>query len=76
MEVHTVPADDVTVTQEVTICGKTLLPDDALEVQFRWMNTVGELEGDTLDTWAILNATADFIESDGNNTAIFDANNE
>ena len=78
VEVHRVPFNMVTVTQELTICGESLLPANASEVQFRWVNTVGEgknAEDNISDTWAIFNATAYLNISDGNTFKIFDSSN-
>ena len=77
-EVHRILSTTVTVTQELTICGESLLPADATEVQFRWVNTVGEgknTEDNIPDTWAIFNATAYLNNSDGNTFEIFDSSN-
>ena len=56
VETHGVPLPMV--TQQVTICGEDLLPTNASEIQFRWMNTATP---GYFDLWAIFNVTVHFI---------------
>ncbi len=73
VEGHGVPVSSIAVAQQVTICGEDLLPANASEVQFRWMNTVSE-PGKS-DMWAIFNVTADLITSNNDVVRIFGTNN-
>ena len=60
-------------TQQVTICEGDLLPVDASQVQFRWMNTADELGRH--DMWALFNVTADVVStSTGDTYRILDTN--
>ena len=61
------------VTEDITICGEDLLPSNASEVQFRWMNTADELGRN--DIWAISNVTANLINNNGVSFRIFDTKN-
>ena len=73
METHKVSFSDRTnAAQRVTICEGDLLPVDASQVQFRWMNTVDR--PGRLDMWALFNVTVDMvITSTGNTSRIFDS---
>ncbi len=71
--IHRVPQNLTSVAQQVTICGENLLPNNASEIQFRWMNSVNKLGN--FDIWAIFNVTADLISSSGDTFRIFEANN-
>ena len=56
----------------MTICEGDLLPVDAAEVQFRWMNTA--TEPGNRDLWALFNVTADVVYTiTGNTSRIFDS---
>ena len=58
--------------QQVTLCDRDLLPVDASEVQFRWMNTANQ--PGRKDIWALFNVTADVIHtSTGDTYRIFDS---
>ena len=72
VETHRVSSSSV--VEQVSICGEDLLPADASEVQFRWMNT-GSEKGN-FDMWAIFNVTADLTTSRYENiTRILDSEN-
>ena len=59
--------------EQVTICGETVLPENAEQVQFRWMNTANE--PGHLDIWAIFNITVNFNSLTGDTYEIFEAKN-
>ena len=69
VEAHGVTSD--VVTQTVTVCGESLLPANASEVQFRWMNTADE--PGRFNVWALFNVTAKLMNSD-RNTTLLDTN--
>ena len=70
VEGHSVP--NSTVTQQVTICEGDLLPVNASEVQFRWMNTADE--PGRRDMWALFNVTAYVVNTrTGDTYGIFDS---
>lgn len=52
------------VTEQVTICGESLLHTNASEVQFRWMNTDRHGLG-RHDIWAIFDVAAEFVGKNG-----------
>lgn len=58
VETHGVTSD--VVTQQMTVCGESLLPTNASEVQFRWMNTADHPGRQ----WTLFNVTAELINSD------------
>ncbi len=67
-DVETHGVTSAMVTQQVTVCGESLLPTDASEVQFRWMNTA-----DQPGMWDLFNVTAKFTIS-GRHALLLDAN--
>ncbi len=73
VETHGMPFSSVVIVQKVTICGEDLLPANANEVQFRWMNTAGN--AGRFDMWAIFNVTADLVTRNGDTFRMFGTNN-
>ena len=70
VETHGMPSSSSNTQQQVTICGKDILPSHTKTVQFRWMNTVNE--PGRKDMWALFNVTADLINSSEDAIRIFD----
>ena len=69
VETHGVPLS--LVGQQVAICGEDLLPANASEIQFRWMNSDSHTSR-RRDMWAIFNVTADLINRNGDTLRILD----